>query len=90
MFSDLPLGYCSAMDILARKFFPNNSPPFANQSSFITQCKRLGPHLASFWFMQVHAPPFRVHSGSLRVIHLWVNCHQSSPQKAYHIVHWRS
>ena len=44
------------------------SPAFANQTSFITQCKRLGPHLASFWFMQVHAAPFRVHSGSCRPI----------------------
>ena len=52
------------LDILARNFFPKNSPPFANPSSFITQCKRLGPHLASFWFMQVHAAPLRVHSGA--------------------------
>ena len=39
---------------------------------------------------RVHAGPFWVHSGPLRVIHLWVICHQRSPQKTYHVVHWRS
>ena len=39
---------------------------------------------------EVYAGPFWVHSGSVRVIHLWVNCHQSCPQKTYYIVHRRS
>ena len=77
------------IDTSVRNFFLKRSPAPAKHTEFVTQCKRQHPHVASFGFIQVHAGPFRVHSGSLRVIHLWVNC----SRKTYRIVHrrrWRN
>ena len=60
-------------DILTRKFFSKNSPPFVNHSSFVTQCSIILVHAGScssiqgsVRFMQVHLGSTQVHTGPIK------------------------